>query len=134
MPPSGVTLLLTSRHERALPLALRRALDAEPGRHIFLSGLNERQVSDFLQQRGIRLPAQDLQSALRVSGGIPIYLEYLAEQLGPLDKYAQRHLLSSAVPLEGQGIDRFHEDLWASVGNNPLNQLILAVLARRQEF
>jgi hypothetical protein len=70
------------------------------------------QVREFFQLRGVSVADENLDAAVETSGGVPIYLEYLAECLGGMTRYEQERFRTGVPSLRGQRIDHYHQHLW----------------------
>ena len=83
--PSNVLIVLSSQYLSALPPRLRDHVQSDARRYIQMSRFGRVQVREFFQLRGVNVADENLDAAVGTSGGVPIYLEYLAERLGGMD-------------------------------------------------
>lgn len=132
--PSNVLIVLSSRYPGALPQPILDHIRATPRRHIKMSRFGPAQVQEFLRLRGVTLSDHLTDLATVTSGGVPIYLEYLADKLGRLSSHEQERFLRDAPSLRDGRIDAYHEHLWQLHGHDEKVFNILAVLAERNEF
>jgi hypothetical protein len=132
--PSNVLVLLSSRHIEALPEAARQHIRSDPRRHIRAPRFRPHQVEEFFSRRGIHLAPETLQLATEISGGVPIYLEYLAGQLAEKNAFEQEQFLKDVPSLRDEKIDLYHSHLWSSLSGDDKVVYILAILAVRQDF
>jgi Cap4 dsDNA endonuclease/NACHT domain len=134
IPPTGVTFIVTSRNLEALPPTSRLQVKSEPGRRLNLVPFTVDEVDTFLLKRGLQLDPDELDLFARVSAGLPMYMEVLSRQIESLSTNDRKRLLAESAPIEGFGIDRFHDALWVEISNDPVGLKLLAVLARQDEF
>lgn len=132
--PSNVLIVLSSRYPEALPQALIDHVKADRRRHIVMPRFGTVQVRQFLQLRGVALSDHLLETVVTVSGGIPIYLEYLSDQLGELNSYQQERYLQEVPSLRDDRIEAYHEHLWQRCRGDECLVYVLAILAARDEF
>lgn len=133
--PPNVLIVLSSRYPGALPQPILDHVSTDPRRHIQVPRFDPAQVQEFLRLRGVVLSDQLLEAATTSSGGIPIYLEYLADRLGSLDEYQQERFLQETPVLRDQRIDVYHSHLWEQCRQHDEMLIhILAILAERNEF
>lgn len=133
MPPNGVTFVLTSRSDGALPPSLQQLLALEPHRRIAIPPLTPAQVEEFLDRRGASVSAEELDIALKLSAGLPVYLEVIARTIADVHGHEREAALNNSIRLGDEGIERFHGALWTEVQPQPLKRRLLALLARRTE-
>src|SRR5260370_1194721 len=134
MPPENVLIVLSSRYPEALPQSVQDHIRSDPRRHITVPRFRLLQIKAFLSSRGVELEPEFLDLAERVTGGVPIYLEYLAAYLSGLTEYEREQFLKDEPALRGQTIDSYHLRLWSQIQNNQETIYVLAILAVRQEF
>jgi hypothetical protein len=132
--PNNVLIVLSSLYLDALPLALRQHVLSEARRHIRMERFGRGQVQEFLRLRGASVADEDLDAAVERSGGLPIYLEYLAQRLQGMTRYEQKKFLEEVPSLRGQRIDSYHQYLWDACSDSDTIVLVLAILAVREEF
>ena len=132
--PRNVLIVLSSRYPGALPQPILDHVRADPHRHIQVPRFGPAQVREFLRLRGVALSAELLDAVATRSGGVPIYLEYLADQLGQLSSYQQERFLQGVPSLRDQRIDAYHKHLWQLCEHDETLLHVLAVLAERDEF
>ena len=132
--PPNVLLLLGAQYTEGLPQDIVNHIDADPKRHVRMRRFDARQVQKFFQLRGVALSGEVLQSVVDVSGGVPIYLEYLADQLGKMNRYEWEPYLESMPSIRDETIDAYHRQLWDTCQKDEREAYILAVLAIRSEF
>jgi hypothetical protein len=132
--PANVLVILSSQYIEALPEVARQHIQGESARHIRAPRFRAYQVADFFARRGIHLASETLALATEVSGGVPIYLEYLAGQLAEKNSYEQEEFLKNTPSLRDEKIDLYHSHLWSSFSRDELLVYILALLAVRQDF
>lgn len=132
--PPNVLVVLSSRYPGALPQPILDHVRADPRRHIQVPRFGPAQVHEFLRLRGVVLSTELLEAVTTRSGGVPIYLEYLADRLGRLGRYQQERYLQEVPSLRDQRIDAYHTHLWQMCEHEETLMHILAVLAERDEF
>ncbi|UFS72475.1 ATP-binding protein [Geomonas sp. RF6] len=132
--PPNVLIILSSRYPEALPQALINHVNSDPSRRISMPRFSLSQVRQFFTLRGLPLAEDLIESVLSVSGGVPIYLEYLADRFKDMDRYQQKQYLKSIPSLRNDKIDVFHRHLWDTCSGEERAVYILALLARREEF
>jgi hypothetical protein len=132
--PSNVLIVLSSRYQEALPPRLIDHVKSDARRHIQVPRFGQGQCREFFGLRGVALANELLEKAVIVSGGVPIYLEYLADRLGEMNRYDQEHYLESVPTLRDERIDVYHRHLWDTCSRNTLLVYILAILSIRDEF
>jgi hypothetical protein len=132
--PRNVLIVLSSRYPGALPQPILDHVRADPRRHVQVPRFGSAQVREFLRLRGVALSDELLDTATTRSGGVPIYLEYLADRLGRLGSYEQERFLQDVPSLRDQRIDAYHTHLWQLCEHDETLVHILAVLAERNEF
>lgn len=132
--PPNVLVVLSSRYIEALPEAARQHIRSDPRRHIRAPRFRPYQVEGFFSRRGIHLAPETLELATKTSGGVPIYLEYLAGQLAEKNTYQQEEFLKDIPSLRDEKIDLYHSHLWSSLAGDEKVVYILAILAVRQDF
>ena len=132
--PSNVLIVLSSQYLSALPPRLRDHVQSDARRHIHMSRFGRVQVREFFQLRGVNVADENLDAAVGTSGGVPIYLEYLAERLGGMHRYEQERFLAGVPSLRDQRIDHYHQHLWDTCSHEQEVVYVLAILAIRDEF
>ncbi len=132
--PSNVLIVLSSRYPEALPPRLIDHVKSDARRHIQVPRFGHAQCREFFRLRGVAITNELLEKAVNVSGGVPIYLEYLANRLGDMNRYDQEHYLESVPTLRDERIDVYHRHLWETCGRDTPLVYILAILAIRDEF
>lgn len=132
--PDGVLIVLSSRYSGALPQPILDHVRRDSRRQISVPRFGPSQVREFLQVRGIELSDELLDATTVRSGGVPIYLEYLADQLGELSSYEQERYLQDVPSLRDQKIDAYHAHLWELCEKDDSLVYLLAILAERDEF
>ena len=132
--PCNVVIVLSSRYPEALPSDLRVHVQSDPRRHIRMPRFGSSQVREFFRLRGVDLSEGLLESVTDTSGGVPIYLEYLAERLGGMTHYEQGRYIESTPTLRNKRIDHYHQHLWEECSHAEPLRYILAILAARGEF
>ncbi|RPJ87057.1 MAG: ATP-binding protein [Acidobacteria bacterium] len=132
--PKNVVIILSSRYPEALPAPLLKHIREEPKRHLKMRRFGYDQVREFFQLRGVSISDELLPRTVDVSGGVPIYLEYLADRLGGMTRYEQERYLESAPIIRDRKIDHYHEHLWEESSKDEHQLYILAILAARDEF
>ena len=132
--PSNVLIVLSSRYLEALPESIVDHVNADPRRRIMMPRFETSQVRRFLKLRGVVLSDEMLEPIVTVSGGVPIYLEYLADQIREMNRYEQKLYLDSVPSLRDDTIDAYHRQLWATCRDTERLVYILAILATRDEF
>lgn len=132
--PSNVLIVLSSQYLSALPPRLREHVQSDVGRHIPMPRFVRTQVREFFQLRGVSVADENLDAAVETSGGVPIYLEYLAELLGGMTLYEQERFLGEVPSLRNQKIDSYHQYLWDAWSSDQEVVYVLAMLAVRDEF
>jgi len=132
--PANVLIVLSSRYPEALPPAVLRHIKSDSRRHIQMPRFGRNQVREFMRLRNVGIADELLEAATNVSGGVPIYLEYLASQLESMTNYEQGRYLKSVPTLRDKKIDHYHEHLWEQCTGDEGLLYILATLAIRDEF
>ena len=132
--PPNILIVLSSRYPEALPPSIINHVNADQKRRIKMHRFGTLQIRRFLELRGIVLSGDMLELVVNVSGGVPIYLEYLAGRLGEMRRYEQKQYLNSMPSLRDDTIDAYHQQLWDTYQNNERVVYILAILAARNEF
>src|SRR5262249_43873886 len=132
--PSNVLIILSSQYLSALPPQLRDHIQSDARRLIPMSRFGRVQVREFFQLRGINVADENLDAAVGISGGVPIYLEYLAERLVGMNRYEQERFLAGVPSLRDHRIDHYHEHLWDTYSDEQDVLYVLAILAVRDEF
>ena len=132
--PSGIFMILGSQYIEALPMQVQDELKSDDRRLIKVRRFDEAETQDFFRRRHITLSAENLSRAQEISGGVPIYLEYLASALSGLHGFEQTHFLESAPSLRDNKIDAYHDHLWHAVERDQIAAAILSLLAIRQDF
>jgi len=132
--PHGVLIVLSSRYPGALPQPILDHVRGDSRRQISVPRFGLGQVREFLRVRGVVLSNELLDAATARSGGVPIYLEYLADQLGELSNYEQERYLQDVPSLRDQRIDAYHAHLWELCEKDDSLVYLLAILAERDEF
>lgn len=132
--PPNILIVLSSRYPEALPRSIINHVNADPKRRIKMHRFGTLQIQRFLELRGVVLSGDMLELVVNVSGGVPIYLEYLVGRLGEMNRYEQKQYLNSMPSLRDDTIDAYHQQLWDIYQNNERVVYILAILAARNEF
>lgn len=132
--PHGVLIVLSSRYPGALPQPILNHIRGDSRRQLSVPRFGLGQVREFLRVRGVVLSNELLDAATTRSGGVPIYLEYLADQLGELNSYEQKRYLQDVPSLRDQKIDAYHAHLWEFCEKDDSRVYLLAILAERDEF
>ena len=132
--PPNILIVLSSRYPEALSPSIINQVNADPRRRIKMHRFETSQIRQFLELRGVVLSGKILEQVVNVSQGVPIYLEYLADRLGEMDRYEQQQYLNSMPSLRDETIDAYHQQLWDTCQNNERMVYILAILASRNEF
>lgn len=132
--PPNVLIVLSSRYPEALPPSVLQHIQKDPRRRIQMPRFGRNQVSEFLRLRGVGLANELLDAATNVSGGVPIYLEYLASRLEGMTSFEQEQYLKSVPTLRDKKIDDFHQHLWEQCTGDDRLIYMLAILAVRDEF
>jgi NACHT domain len=132
--PPGAFMILSSQYIEALPLQVRDEVKRDPERLIPVRGFDEAETQEFFRRRHIELSDENLLRARDISGGIPIYLEYLATALSELHGFEQTRFLEDAPSLQDKKIDAYHDHLWHAVEQDGVAVAILSLLAIRQDF
>ena len=132
--PPNILIVLSSRYPEALPKSIVNHVNADPKRRIIMHRFETSQVRQFLKLRGVILSNDLLESIATISGGVPIYLEYLADRIGEMSRYEQKRYLDSVPSLRDDTIDAFHRQLWETCCDDERVVYILAILAVRDEF
>ena len=127
-------MVLSAQYTEGLPQAIVNDVNADSKRRVKMRRFDARQVQKFFELRGVVLSDEILQPVVDVSGGIPIYLEYLADQLGKMNRYERERYLESVPSLRNDTIDAYHRQLWDTCQKDEREAYILAVLAVRGEF
>lgn len=133
-PPHNVLIILSSRYPQALPTSIVQHVQSNPRRHIQVPRFGRSQVQEFFRLRAISVDEDLIDLVVEVSGGVPIYLEYLAVHLGELNHYQQKQYLESVPTLRDERIDAFHRHLWEACKADQQQVYILAILAASGEF
>jgi len=134
LPPDNVLMVLSSQYLAALPRSVRDHIASDQLRHIKVPRFVQAQVKEFLARRGVDLEPELLVLAQEVSGGVPIYLEYLGMRLAALSDYEREELLKHQPSLSSETIDAYHRHLWRSLEDDQTAIYALAILAIRHEF
>ena len=132
--PPHVLIVLNSRYPEALPAQLIEHVRGDPRRHVQMPAFDRAQIREFLRLRAVGLADNFLDRVANASGGIPIYLEYLAEQLAAMSPYEQERYLDSVPVLRDRRIDGYHQHLWEELRGDPTLVYAFAFLAARDEF
>lgn len=132
--PDNILIVLSSQYLEALPLGLRQHILSDERRRIHMPRFGRGQVQEFFRLRGVNVADEDLDAAVETSGGVPIYLEYLAERLQGMTRYEQNKFLEEQPSLRDQRIDSYHQYLWDACSDSNEIVLVLAILAVREEF
>jgi hypothetical protein len=132
--PQNVVIVLSSRYPEALPTSILEHVRRDKKRHIQMSRFSRNQVREFFRLRGVGIADELIDAATEVSGGVPIYLEYLADRLGEMNSYQQEQYLKSVPTLRDDRIDVYHQHLWGICEKDEKLLYILAILAAREEF
>lgn len=132
--PSNILVLLTTRHEGAIPPSIRDELQRDPERMIRIDRFDIDQVRQFMRLRGLDVDESLLSDVLEVSGGVPIYLQYLSAKLATLPVEDRKGYLQSAPSLRGREIDHFHSCMWQEWSSDADLVYLFAVLAVRDEY
>ena len=132
--PSGIFMILGSQYIEALPPQVQDELKSDERRLIKVRRFDEAETQEFFRRRHIELSAENLSRAFEISGGVPIYLEYLASALSDLSGYEQTRFLEGAPSLRDNKIDAYHDHLWHAVEQDQIAVAILSLLAIRQDF
>ena len=132
--PSNVLIVLSSRYAEALPEAAVNHVNADRKRRVKMRRFEARQIRQFFELRGVILSDEVFQPVVDVSGGIPIYLEYLANRFGEMNRYEQEQYIGSVPSLRDDTIDAYHRQLWETCHGDEREVYILAILAARDEF
>ena len=132
--PPNILIVLSSRYPEALPESIVNHVNADPKRRIIMHRFETSQVRQFLKLRGVVLSDDMLESIVTVSGGVPIYLEYLADLIEGKNRYEQERYLDSVPSLRDDTIDAVHRQLWETWRDDERMVYILAILAARDEF
>ena len=132
--PPNVLIVLSSRYPKALPESIVNPVNADPKRRIKMHRFETLQIQQFLKLRGVIIPDEMLEPVVNVSGGVPIYLEYLADRIGEMNHYEQKQYLDSMPSLRDDTIDAYHRQLWDTCRDDERVVYILAILAARDEF
>src|SRR5260370_18897844 len=134
MPSENVLIVVSSRYPEALQESVQDHIRSDPRRHTTVPRFRLLQIKAFLSSRGVELEPEFLDLAERVTGGVPIYLEYLAAYLSGLTEYEREQFLKDEPALRGQTIDSYHLRLLSQIQNNQDKLYVLAILAVRKEF
>jgi len=132
--PRNVLIVLSSRYPEVLPPRVIEHVRSNPKRHIRMPRFGRAQVREFFRLRAVGVADEFLDAAVDVSGGVPIYLEYLADRLGAMNRYEQERYLASVPALRDDRIDAYHRHLWEACKSDEKLIYILAILAVREEF
>ena len=132
--PPNILIVLSSRYPGALPESIVNHVKADPKRRITMHRFETSQVRQFLKLRGVVLSDDMLESIVTVSGGVPIYLEYLADRIEGMNRYEQERYLDSVPSLRDDTINAVHRQLWETWRDDERMVYILAILAARDEF
>jgi Cap4, dsDNA endonuclease domain/NACHT domain len=134
LPPDNVLIVLGSQYLAALPPSVQDHIASDPRRHIKVPRFVQSQIKEFLARRGVELKPEHLAMAQEVSGGVPVYLEYLATCLAELSEYEREEFLKGQPALRGDTIDTYHHHLWRNLESDQAAIHVLAVLAVRHDF
>jgi hypothetical protein len=132
--PPNVIIVLSSRYHEALSSRLQEHIRSDPRRRIQIPVFGREQVHCFFELRGVVLGDGILDAVVRVSGGVPIYLEYLAEVFQNLNDFEQKRYLDTAPVLRDQKIDVYHQHLWENCRGDEKLAYLLAIVSLRDEF
>jgi Cap4, dsDNA endonuclease domain/AAA domain len=133
--PSGVLIILSSQYLEALPKKIRAHVLSDPKRrYLRMNRFKQPQIEEFFVRRGVRLRPETMLLAGAISGGIPVYLEYLADRLGDLTSYEQTRFLEGVPNLRNDRIDSYHSHIWASLSGDQQTIYVLAILAARWDL
>ncbi|MGY0561727.1 hypothetical protein ACW7G2_13540 [Luteimonas sp. A277] len=132
--PDNVLIVLTTRYEEAIPPTIALHLQRDPARTIRVKRFDEAQVRKFMRLRGVSLTDALSEKVIRVSAGVPIYLEYLSGVLLPMSNWERERYLADAPTLRDGKIDLFHRHLWDEWSGDVNTTYVLAILAVREEY
>ncbi len=134
LPPENVIIILSSQFSDALPPSLQNHIASDSRRHIKVPRFGLTQIKTFLSLRGVELNSQTLDLAKIVSGGVPVYLEYLARSLSELSEYERESFLRDQPILRDETIQKYHRYLWSNLQHDQTAIYALAVIAVRDDF
>jgi hypothetical protein len=132
--PRGVFMILSSQYIEALPPQVQDEIKRDADRLIPVRRFDQAETQDFFRRRHIHLSDQNLLRTHEISGGVPIYLEYLANALSDFGDYDQTQYLQGAPSLQDRKIDAYHDHLWHAVEQDEVAVATLSLLAIRQDF
>lgn len=130
--PEGVYFILGTQTIGCLPNRLRSALATNPRRRVEMHQLSRRQVIDMIGASDIEIDLTDEQCdrAFDLSGGHPLYANYLINQLrGCADSEQINELLENSYSFEGE-IEAVYETHWNRFDEDFELQRLLGLLAR----
>lgn len=130
--PANVIIVLTAQYIEALPPGARREVESDSRRRVRIASFGYAEVESFFHRRGMPLTAAVSRRVLELSDGVPLYLEYLTEQLRDKTSYEQEQYLKDLPALAGGKIDQYHQYLWDALDTEAVP--LFSVLAVRREF
>lgn len=130
--PEGVYFVLGTQTTRCLPSHLRSTFTTEPRRRVEMRPLDRQQVVGMIRDSGIEvgLTREQCDRAFHLSGGHPLYTNYLINQLRACADGEQiAHLLQNSASYQGE-IEALYETHWNKFEEDFELQRLLGLLAR----
>ncbi len=130
--PEGVYFILGTQTDGCLPNHLRSMLVISPRRRVEMRQLSRRQVIDMMRASDIEVDLTDEQCdrAFNLSGGHPLYANYLINQFGGCADSGQINvLLDNSVSFEGE-IEAVYETHWNRFDEDFELKRLFGLLAR----
>lgn len=132
--PPNIIVIISAQYIEALPLSTRDQIQNSDLRYIKITKFSKREIESYLTRRGIHASSELLSLVAEKSGGIPLYLHYIANMLRETSTYDYQVLLRTLPFLEDDNINSYHSYLFQSLSQDELTTLVLAILAQRKEY
>jgi hypothetical protein len=131
--PKNVFFILSSQYTEVLSTSVINEITTNPLRHIKVTPFVQKEIVDYLNQKGIQVKEEIVNKIEIVSGGIPLYLHYISELLLKTEKKQYSKILKELPSLLDGEINTYHEYLCSKILEDEYAKWILAIFANRKE-
>lgn len=131
--PSNIYFVLSSQYKDVLSTHVTNEIKENQLRHIIVPPFKQKEIIEYLSQKGIKATDNVVSKVELVSGGIPLYLHYISELLLKTKKKDYIKSLQELPLLIDGKINTYHEYLCSKILEDEYAKWVLAVFAYRQE-
>lgn len=131
--PPNIYFILSSQYKDVLSTHVNNEINTNHLRHIIVPPFKQKEIIEYLSQKGIEATDNVVNKVELVSGGIPLYLHYISELLLKTKKKDYLKILQELPLLSDGKINTYHEYLCSKIMEDEYAKWVFAIFAYRQE-